>query len=93
MLQILAATTNQHKIQEFQAMLDATVDAGRVAILSPDTIPGFPELVENGETFEENARLKAGQAARYADRAAFADDSGLEVDCAFPFAFGSFSKL
>ena len=79
MLQILAATTNKHKIQEFQAMLDATVDAGRVAILSPDTIPGFPELVENGATFEENARLKAGQAARYADRAAFADDSGLEV--------------
>ena len=79
MLQILAATTNKHKIQEFQAMLDATVDAGRVAILSPDTIPGFPELVENGTTFEENARHKAGQAARYADRAAFADDSGLEV--------------
>ena len=79
MLQILAATTNKHKIQEFQAMLDATVDAGRVAILSPDTIPGFPELVENGTTFEENARLKAGQAARYADMAAFADDSGLEV--------------
>ena len=79
MLQILAATTNQHKIQEFQAMLDATVDAGRVAILSPDTIPGFPELVENGTTFEENTCLKAGQAARYADRAAFADDSGLEV--------------
>ena len=79
MLQILAATTNKHKIQEFQAMLDASADSGRVCIISPDTIKDFPEIVENGTSFEENARIKAGQAARYADMAAFADDSGLEV--------------
>ena len=79
MLQILAATTNQHKIREFQAMLDASADSGRVNIISPDTIKGFPEIVENGSSFEENARIKAGAAARYADMAAFADDSGLEV--------------
>ena len=79
MLQILAATTNKHKIQEFQAMLDASADSSRVCIISPDTIKGFPEIVENGNSFEENARIKAGQAARYADMAAFADDSGLEV--------------
>jgi XTP/dITP diphosphohydrolase len=79
MLQILAATTNKHKIQEFQAMLGASVDSGRVGIISPETIKGFPEIIENGTTFEENARIKAGQAARYADMAAFADDSGLEV--------------
>ena len=79
MLQILAATTNKHTIQEFQAMLDASADSGRVGIISPDTIKGFPEIIENGTTFEENARIKAGQAARYADMAAFADDSGLEV--------------
>ena len=79
MLQILAATTNKHKIQEFQAMLDASADSGRVGIISPDTIKGFPEIIENGTSLEENARIKAGQAARYADMAAFADDSGLEV--------------
>lgn len=79
MLQILAATTNKHKIQEFQAMLDVSSDSGRVCIISPDTIKGFPEIIENGSSFEENARIKAGQAARYADMAAFADDSGLEV--------------
>ena len=79
MLQILAATTNKHKIQEFQAMLDVSADSGRVSIISPDTIRGFPEIIENGNSFEENARIKAGQAARYADMAAFADDSGLEV--------------
>lgn len=79
MLQILAATTNKHKIQEFQSMLDASADSGRVCIISPDTIKDFPEIIENGATFEENARIKASQAARYADMAAFADDSGLEV--------------
>ena len=79
MLQILAATTNKHKIQEFQAMLDASADSSRVCIISPETIKGFPEIIENGTTFEENARIKAGQAARYADMAAFADESGLEV--------------
>jgi len=79
MLQILAATTNKHKIQEFQAMLDVSADSGRVCIISPDSIKDFPVIVENGASFEENARIKAGQAARYADMAAFADDSGLEV--------------
>ena len=79
MLQILAATTNKHKIQEFQAMLDVSADSGRVSIISPDSIKGFPVIVENGSSFEENARIKAGQAASYADMAAFADDSGLEV--------------
>ena len=80
MLQILAATTNKHKIQEFQSMLDASSDSGRVCIISPDAIKGFPVIVEDGTSFEENARIKAGQAARYADMAAFADDSGLEVE-------------
>ena len=79
MLQILAATTNKHKIQEFQAMLNTSADSDRVCIISPDTIKGLPEIIENGNSFEENARIKAGQAARYADMAAFADDSGLEV--------------
>ena len=79
MLQILAATTNKNKIREFQAMLDVSADSGRVCIISPDSIKGFPEIAENGSSFEENARIKAGQAASYADMAAFADDSGLEV--------------
>lgn len=77
MLQLLAATHNQHKIAEFQEMLQKNeLD---VTIISPDTIRDFPELTENGTSFEENSRQKAVQASRYADMAAFADDSGLEV--------------
>lgn len=77
MLQLLAATSNQHKIDEFQEMLR---NAGlEVTIVSPNTIKGFPELKEDGSTFEENSGMKAMQSSRYADMAAFADDSGLEV--------------
>ena len=57
MLQILAATTTQHKIKEFQAMLDASADSGRVCIISPDTIKGFPEIVENGNSAGVSANL------------------------------------
>ncbi|MEA4892980.1 MAG: non-canonical purine NTP pyrophosphatase, partial [Peptococcaceae bacterium] len=36
---------------------------------------------ETGETFQENARIKAEGALRYTGLACLADDSGLEVDC------------
>lgn len=78
MLQLLAATGNKHKIEEFQSMLSARNLA--VNVVSPDTVMNFPELVENGSTFEENSAMKALQASKYADMAAFADDSGLEVE-------------
>lgn len=77
MLQLLAATSNKHKIAEFQEMLSK--NGLSVTIISPDTIRDFPELAENGTTFEENACQKAITASKYADMSAFADDSGLEV--------------
>lgn len=39
-----------------------------------------PEVEENGESFVENALIKARAAARYSGYPAIADDSGLEVD-------------
>jgi len=77
MLQLLAATRNPNKILEFQEMLKE--NGLDVTIVSPDSISNFPELKESGSTFEENSAQKAVQASRYADMAAFADDSGLEV--------------
>ena len=78
MLQLLAATSNKHKVEEFRKMLNDL--NSRVNIVTPDTIPNFPELIENGNSFEENAEKKAEQASAYADMAAFADDSGLMVE-------------
>lgn len=77
MLQLLAATTNKHKVLEFQNLIQDIRE--KVRILTPDTIPSFPEIEENGSSFEENSAIKARAASRYADMAAFADDSGLEV--------------
>lgn len=78
MLQLLAATSNKHKVEEFRKLLSDLND--RVNIITSDTIPNFPELIEDGKSFEENAEKKAEQASAYADMAAFADDSGLEVE-------------
>ena len=38
------------------------------------------DIVEDGETFEENAAIKAREIARLTDAIVLADDSGLEVD-------------
>ena len=78
MLQLLAATTNKNKVREFLEILDDLKE--NVNIVTQDTIPGFPEIVEDGNTFEENAMKKAKEASAYADMAAMADDSGLVVE-------------
>jgi len=78
MLDILMATSNQHKIQELQNMLGDLAE--RVKIKSPLEYPEFPVLKEDGLSFEENSTMKAVQASAYADTCAVADDSGLEVE-------------
>ena len=78
MLQLLAATGNKHKIEEIRKLLQDL--KSRVNIVTPDTLPNFPALIEDGKSFEENAERKAEQASAYADMAAFAEDSGLEVE-------------
>ena len=75
-MKLLAATGNRHKIEEFSGILAPF----GVEFISPDEIGGIPEPEENGATFEENASIKAVEAAKFADMPAFADDSGLEVE-------------
>jgi XTP/dITP diphosphohydrolase len=76
MFEILAATRNRHKIEEFKKLLS---EQG-VDIIGLDDIEGSPDTVEDGKSFEENARKKALEASNFAEMAAFADDSGLEVE-------------
>jgi XTP/dITP diphosphohydrolase len=73
MNELLIATANPGKAREFQEMLgtDWTVRTLR-------DLPGMPDIVEDGATFEENARIKA--LALPFDGLVLADDSGLEVD-------------
>lgn len=78
MLQMLAATTNKNKVREFQEILKDLKD--KINIITTDEIPNFPEIVEDGTTFAENAMKKAKEASAFADMVAMADDSGLVVE-------------
>jgi XTP/dITP diphosphohydrolase len=76
-MQVLFATGNPHKIAEVRAIL-APLGLDVVGLDHLDDLP--PEPIEDGDTFEANARLKAIQYARATGRVCLADDSGLEVD-------------
>ncbi len=60
MKKLVVATRNRGKIREIQALLDGLIEA---VICSAD-VDGFPDTVEDGESFEENALKKAREAAR-----------------------------
>ncbi len=76
-MELLVATTNPHKLEEVSAVLGGL----GVRIVGLGDIGGaFEEPVEDQDTFEGNARLKALHYARVSGRACLADDSGLEVD-------------
>jgi len=77
MRRILIATSNAGKLRDFAG---AAAPHG----IEIEAIPGFaslPAVVEDGLTFEENARKKAEEYSRHAaGEIVVADDSGLEVD-------------
>ena len=76
MAKIVLATRNAGKVRELTRML-ASHD---VEVLSMDSFPDVPDIPETGDTFEENALLKACEVSRLTGLVAVADDSGLEVD-------------
>lgn len=72
---VVLATNNPGKVREVRAIL-----AGLPLCLKTPAELGIRATVrETGETFEENAVLKALTYAVLADKPAVADDSGLEV--------------
>jgi len=75
-LRIVVATGNRGKLQELETMLGPL----GVEIKSMADYPDIPEVVEDGETFAENAAKKARVVAGATGEVALADDSGLEVD-------------
>ena len=75
-MKLLVATNNPHKCEELNAMLEGL----DVNLLTLDDYPEAPEVVEDGETFEANARKKASEMARFTGLHTMADDSGLCVD-------------
>ena len=77
MKRILIATSNPGKLRDFAG---AAVAHGIEIAGIPD-FSSLPLVVEDGLTFEDNARKKAEEYSRYAPGGiVVADDSGLEVD-------------
>ena len=76
-INIIAATTNEHKIIEISAI---TNKFGISVVSRTDAgVPDF-DIEEDGDTFEENSYIKAKTIMDYIGKPTIADDSGLMVD-------------
>jgi XTP/dITP diphosphohydrolase len=75
-VRVVLATRNRNKLEE----IAEAVDLAGIRFESLEEHPDAPEVDEDGETFEENARKKAVATARATGLPALADDSGLVVD-------------
>ncbi|RMG57464.1 MAG: RdgB/HAM1 family non-canonical purine NTP pyrophosphatase [Deltaproteobacteria bacterium] len=75
--EILVATANEGKIREIEKIVE---EMGGVRLLSLKNFPGLTPPEETGESFEENARIKALYYSSRAGVPAVAEDSGLVVD-------------
>ena len=72
---LVMASGNFGKLKEMRLLLGDKFDVVSMKELGLD-----PDIDENGETFEENAMIKANALMQLTGCACIADDSGLEVD-------------
>jgi XTP/dITP diphosphohydrolase len=71
-VRLVLATRNAHKLREFARLLPH---------VELDPLPAdAPTPEETGDTYADNALIKARSAAQATGRAAFADDSGIEAE-------------
>jgi XTP/dITP diphosphohydrolase len=73
-MRLVSASANADKVEEIAAIL---LPFGIEVVPRPDHVG---DVVEDADTLEANARLKAVAVSEGADAAAVADDTGLEVD-------------
>lgn len=72
---IVIASKNPHKVIEFEEAFGGT----GITVNSLANYNDVPNVDETGQTFEENATLKAQQIMKFTGQAVIADDSGLFV--------------
>src|SRR5690554_484798 len=77
---LLVATRNANKTREFQGLLDDLLDPAWGVFDIASWGSAIPEVVEDAETFYENAIKKALEVSLSTGSVAMSDDSGLEVD-------------
>lgn len=76
MRKLVLASHNKKKIRELAAMLEPL----GITLVGMDAFPDAEPPEETGDTFTENALLKARYAAQVSGLPSLADDSGLSVD-------------
>ncbi|MGL4370961.1 MAG: RdgB/HAM1 family non-canonical purine NTP pyrophosphatase [Spirochaetota bacterium] len=77
LLQIVIASSNSHKIREIRQKFSSNPDISFIPM--NDKCPPM-EIEETGDTFEENALIKAREVSAVCSAPVLADDSGLEID-------------
>ena len=70
---VVLATSNAGKVRELAEPLAAL----GVEVLGLDSFPEIGEIVEDGDSFEANALIKARVVAAHTGLVSIADDSGL----------------
>jgi len=76
MKKIIIATSNKHKVSEISVKIQPFFDE----ILSLADFPEIGEIVEDGNTIEENSFIKSRASFDHTKIASVADDTILEVD-------------
>ena len=74
-MKVVFATKNEDKVKEVREILGPDFEVVSMTEAGIDT-----EIIEDGETFEENAIKKAEQVMKLCNEIVLADDSGLEID-------------
>ncbi|MGE5443704.1 MAG: XTP/dITP diphosphatase [Ignavibacteriales bacterium] len=72
----MLATKNRGKIEEFISLLRGVFQK----IMTLTDLDSAPDIVEDGNTFRENALKKARFISEFTQKLVLADDSGLEVE-------------
>ena len=76
MKKIVIASSNKHKISEISIKIKPFFDN----VLCLQDFPDIGEIIENGNTIEENSFIKSRTAFEHTKIASIADDTILEVD-------------
>ena len=76
MPKLLLASYNKGKLKELKALLKDL----RVDLVTPEDLELFIDIAEDGNSYAENAAIKAQTFARETGLLTLADDSGLEVE-------------
>ena len=73
---IILATRNAGKLREFNHAFEGT----GIVFQSLLEMPGAPDPEEHGQTYQDNALIKAREISAFTGLPTVADDSGIEID-------------